>query len=180
MKNYNLPLIIAGIILLPIILLVLSPGTFASRSPYTTQNLRSWIENSELNFQQPPFPPSPEYPMGSDELGRDIWSYIVYGARLTLGLSLLIVLGRFLIALPNALAAAFGNLFARSLIKQFSLVFTAIPALLISIIILKLDFFQSLNKILSVMAFVIVLSAIAWAKLGSLILERSEDISSGL
>lgn len=38
-------------------------------------------------------PPTPEYPLGTDQLGRDIASRIIYGARISLGLSALSVLG---------------------------------------------------------------------------------------
>ncbi|RYG96847.1 MAG: D,D-dipeptide ABC transporter permease, partial [Alphaproteobacteria bacterium] len=35
-------------------------------------------------------PPSAEYWMGTDELGRDIWSRVVFGARITLAIVVIV------------------------------------------------------------------------------------------
>lgn len=176
MKRKNISLILGSLIILILLILILFPAALTGKSPYSLQSMRSRVVQGVLEFEIAPYPPSSDYPLGSDEFGRDIWCHIVYGARLTVLLSLLIVLGRFLIALPMALSAGFGNPFSNSIIKQFSLLFSAIPSLLISIIILKQEIFLSLDKAQSIIAFVIILSLVGWAKLGKLLLERTEDI----
>ncbi len=125
-----------------------------------------------------PYPPSKSFPLGSDELGRDILSFIVYGTRLTVLLGILIALGRFVIALPLALNAGAGHKGSLTIIKQFSIVFSAIPALLISIIILKLDYFTGLDKYRSMVAFVTVLSLVGWPRLAMLLCQRAQNIHS--
>ncbi|MBF9014024.1 MULTISPECIES: ABC transporter permease [unclassified Oceanispirochaeta] len=176
MRRNNPSLILGSLIILCLLVLILFPVSLTGKSPYTLQSMRSRIEQGVLEFESAPYPPSSDFPLGSDEFGRDLWSHIVYGARLTILLSLLIVLGRFFIALPMALSAGFGHSLPRSIIKQFSLLFSAIPALLISIIILKQDIFLSMDKVQSILAFVLVLSLVGWARLGNLMLERTEDI----
>ena len=65
-----------------------------------------------------------------------------------------------MIAIPLALSAGFGNKISRSAIREFNILFSAIPALLISVLILKLDFMASLSKGASIVAFVMVMSGV--------------------
>ncbi len=176
MKKTNIPLILGGIILLLILFIMIFPDMFTDNSPYTIQIVRFIHEDSKLFVERSPFNPGSDFVLGSDDLGRDILSYIIYGTRLTITLGLLIAIGQFLIAIPLALLGGFGNRLAKSVIQQFNIIFSAIPALLISIILLKLDFIADLDKQSSIIAFVLILTAVSWPKLGSLIMERVEAI----
>jgi peptide/nickel transport system permease protein len=175
-KHLNLPLWIGALICTVIIIVMVFPDSLTAKSPYTIQTMRSWTEDGILQFERAPFPPSSTSALGTDDHGRDIWSLIVHGTGLTMALGLLIVTGRFVIGLPLALAAGFGNTLSRSIIKQFGILFSALPALLLSIIILKQDLFVSLDKSQSIVAFVIVLSIVGWAQFGTLVMERTEGI----
>ena len=44
----------------------------------------------EQNLRAPLLPPAGEHMLGTDELGRDIWSRLVYGARITLMIVVLV------------------------------------------------------------------------------------------
>lgn len=176
-KQSKLPLIIGSIILLTLIIIMIFPEVFAIKSPYTVQQLRFSTENGSLDIKAAPYPPSEGFPLGSDDLGRDILSYIIYGTRLTILLAILTALLQFVLSIPMALLAGFGNEFSKSVIKQLSVMFSAIPALLISVIILKLDFFVGLQKQFSILAFVLVLTLVGWPKLGLLLMERVETIN---
>lgn len=177
MKKSNIPLIIGTMILIVILIVMIFPELFTSKSPYFSQKIIFSTEEGKLLIDAAPHPPSKDFLLGSDDMGRDILSYIIYGTRLTIILGILVAIGRFLTAAIFAFNAGFGNGMAKSIIRQFNIIFSAIPALLISVIILKLDFFISLNKTNSIIAFVIVLSAIGWPKLGNLIMERVDDIN---
>lgn len=176
MKKNNLPLILGSVVLVLILLVMMFPQMFVDQSPYTIQHTRFIYDNGKLFIERAPFPPAKDYFLGSDHLGRDIFSYIIYGTRMTISLGVLIALGQFLVAIPMALIAGFGNRIAKSIIVQSSVIFSAIPALLIAIIILKLDFFVGLEKQKSIIAFIVVLTSVSWARLGGLILERIEAI----
>ncbi len=176
MKKRNIPLILGGIILLLILFVMIFPDMFTDNSPYTIQLMRFIHEDGKLFVERAPFTPGSDFILGSDDLGRDIFSYIIYGTRLTISLGLLIAIGQFLIAIPLALLGGFGNRLAKSIIRQFNIIFSAIPALLISIILLKLDFIAGLDKQSSIIAFVLILTAVSWPKLGSIIMERVEAI----
>lgn len=171
------PALIIGIAILTLIALMMAfPQLFTDKNPYDRQRVTSSIIDGRLVFKAAPHSPSKDFLLGSDDMGRDIYSYIVYGTRLTIILGTLIALGRFLLAAPVAMAAGSGNTFARAALKQFNILFSAIPALLIGVIILRLDFFLSLEKSASLLAFVLTLSAVGWPKLGGLLAERVEDI----
>lgn len=177
MKQKNIPLILGSLILIVLLLIVLFPEVITHKSPYTIAQLRFSTEEGKLNAEKAPFKPSKDYILGSDDLGRDIWSYIVYGTRLTLLLGLLIAFVQFMIAIPLALLGGSGHSTIKSITNQTNLIFSGIPALLICILILQIDFFVSLNKSQSIVAFVCVLSMVGWPKLGSLLTERVESIN---
>lgn len=177
MKKLNLPLILGAIIITLIILLMIFPGVFTKVNPYGIQQIKAWTsEGGKFQLQAAPFPPSKDAILGTDELGRDTLSFIIYGTKLTITLGLLVVIGRFLIALPIGMTAGFGSLVSKAVINQFNVIFSAIPALLVSLIILKLDFFVNLDKSHSILAFVLVLSFVGWSKLGLIIMERVQEI----
>ncbi|AOT70417.1 ABC transporter permease subunit [Geosporobacter ferrireducens] len=177
MKKVNLPLLIGVFILMILILILMFPKLFTEVNPYATQTLKTWSqENGEFNLEAPPFPPSRNSPFGTDEMGRDLLSFIVHGTKITMTIGLLVVVGRFLVALPIGIAAGFGSYLAKMTIEQFSIIFSALPALLIGVIILKMNFFANLYREQSILAFVVVLTFIDWARLGNLIMERVQEI----
>lgn len=74
-----LPLAFGLVILLPFLLFALFPDFFAPYDPVKT-SIRSRFT-----------PPSREHWFGTDELGRDVYSRVVYGARLSMGTGLLTI-----------------------------------------------------------------------------------------
>lgn len=176
MRRVNLAFWIGVSLCIVIAVFAAFPRSLAGRSPYATQTLRTWEEDGSLKFERSPFAPSEAFPLGTDDHGRDVWSLIVHGTRLTMLLALSVVLVRFVIALPLALLAGFGNAFSRSLIRQFGILFSAIPALLLCIVVLRQDLFLGFEKALSAAAFIVVLSLVGWGKLGTLLLDRTETI----
>ena len=73
------PLAVLGaLIVLALVILAVFAPFFATHSPYAS------VLADRLK------PPSAEFWLGTDELGRDIWSRIVYGARITLMIVLLV------------------------------------------------------------------------------------------
>lgn len=179
MKKLNLPLLAGGIILLLLIVIILFPEKFTSFNPYVIEGIKTAVQkNGSLSIQGAPFPPSNVNILGTDQLGRDEFSLLIYGTRLTMELGILVVIGRFIIAVPVGIAAGFGNSLCRSIISLFSVLFSAIPALLISIIVLSNNFFSGLFKEESIIAFVIVLTLVGFGKLAFLIRERVENILS--
>jgi peptide/nickel transport system permease protein len=62
---------------------------------------------SASDFQQVLFSPSPTHPFGTDELGRDIFSRVVYGARASIMAGVLATVLAMVIAVPIGLVAGY-------------------------------------------------------------------------
>lgn len=179
MKKLNLSLAAGGVIIGILILIMLFPQKFTSFNPYVIEGIKSSVQkNGTLAIQGAPFSPSKLNILGTDQLGRDLLSLIIYGTRLTLELGLLTVAGRFIIAIPMGIAAGFGNSFSKSVINLFNVLFSAIPALIISVLILNISFFKGLYKEQSIIAFAVVLTITGFGRLARLIGERTENILS--
>lgn len=113
--------VVGGIIILALIVLALFAPFFATHSPYTGQ------------LTQRLLPPSGDYLLGTDELGRDIWSRIVYGARITLVIVLLVAA----IAAPlglvlGAISGYFGGWTDR-ILMGITDVFLSMPKLILAL-----------------------------------------------
>jgi peptide/nickel transport system permease protein len=105
--------------------------------------------------------------------GRQYYRYtldnIIFGARLTLKLALLITLFKFLIALPMAFKAGFGGKISSTLIELFSTAFSSIPALLICIFI-----FMSIPS--TIANFVVVVALVSWGRLSKSLKDSVQNI----
>lgn len=78
-------------------------------------------------------PPSPEHLMGTDELGRDIFSRVVYGARVSLTAALAAVGLSLVIGIPlGAVAGSFGG-WVDNVIMRLTDIFLSFPPLLLAI-----------------------------------------------
>ncbi len=78
-------------------------------------------------------PPSAEYWLGTDELGRDIYSRIIYGSRVTLGMvvSVVIIVAPIGLAI-GAIAGFFGGIVDKALMRITD-VFLAFPRLILAL-----------------------------------------------
>lgn len=80
-------------------------------------------------------PPSADHPMGTDQLGRDIFSRVLFGLRLSLGLSVLIVASTLLVGtLLGVISGYAGGLVDEAIMRFVDLLY-AFPGLLFTLII---------------------------------------------
>lgn len=88
---------------------------------------------NDTNVSQQLQPPSAEHWMGTDELGRDIFSRVVYGARISLTAALAAVGLSLLIGIPiGAVAGSFGG-WVDNVIMRITDIFLSFPPLLLAI-----------------------------------------------
>jgi peptide/nickel transport system permease protein len=79
-------------------------------------------------------PPSAAHWMGTDELGRDVWARIIYGTRVSMMVSICVVLGAGLVGLAiGATAGYFGGWFDRINNIFFINAFLSFPGILLAI-----------------------------------------------
>ncbi len=80
--------------------------------------------------------PSRDHWMGTDEVGRDEFSRIIYGARISLTVGLGVMAIALLIGVPLGLIAGLWGGPADFIIMRLVEVFTAVPALLLALLLL--------------------------------------------
>ncbi|WP_082561498.1 ABC transporter permease [Microbacterium sp. Root61] len=118
--------ILAGIVLLGVVIMALFPSVFAPYDPL--------LADAGNALQ----PPSPEHLLGTDQLGRDVYSRVIYGART----SLLLGLGAVAVALVGGivigvLAGMSRGVVDRVLSRILDILF-AFPDLLIAIVLVAI------------------------------------------
>lgn len=164
----NPAFVLGGLILGALLVVYLFGPRLAPRNPFTTVGLR--MVGGKL--KSPPFPPSPEYPLGSDLLGRDILSLILAGARQTLTLAMLVVLGQLLVGtLLGLLAGWHAGSYLDRLIQNVAAIIAAFPALLLAmILILALGIRQGMKP------FVIALTVVGWGQVMQVVRSETRQI----
>ena len=114
-----------GVIGVLILILLITAALFAP-----------WLSRADpfaIGNGMPFAPPSSTHPFGTDDLGRDVFSRVLYGARVSLRVALLSVTAALVVAVPLGLAAGyFGGLVDGVISRLFDTIF-AFPAILIGI-----------------------------------------------
>ncbi len=110
-----------------------------------------------LNGAAPPFPPSPEYPFGSDLVGHDRFSWFLVGARGTVTIALAAAFIRVCIGASLGLIAGFRADFIAEVLRRLALALSSVPATIAALLALIA---------LGVTAeyFVLALGLIGWAE----------------
>jgi len=91
----NPSLIFGGLVLLILIIIVLFGSSWGSYDPYlVAQSARPYYNSAIKEMVSPPFEPSTDYPLGTDQWGNDLLSLLLYGARMTLIAGVYITLTR--------------------------------------------------------------------------------------
>ncbi len=100
-------------------------------------------------------PPSAEHWLGTDEVGRDIFSRIIYGSRISLLVGLSVQGLALLIGIPLGLAAGILGGWVDWGIMRLVEVMTAIPALLLALLLIAI-FGSGLNNV------IIAIGVVGW------------------
>lgn len=176
-KHLNVPLIAGILILFLLLTAAIMPWAYTRLNPYATESMKvSTDAGGNFTFVTPPFPPDDFNVLGSDEMGRDVWSLLIYGVRLTIGIGCAVAFFRFLLGFLVGLPAAYGQRFAMNIIHQSNIVFNFVPPLIICILVLKIQYFESLPKALSFWVFVFVLTLVGWARIAEHVQGRASEL----
>lgn len=89
-------------------------------------------------FPQPYAPWSPEHWFGTDQIGRDILTRLIYGARNTMGIALMTTILSFIIGGGLGLVAAIDRGWIDQLISRSVDVLMAIPSLIFALMLLSI------------------------------------------
>jgi len=99
----------------------------------------NWLMPYDYDFQN--FgnigePPSWEFPMGTDLVGRDMLSRMIYGARVSMSVAIISQIAVLLIAIPIGAVAGYYGGWTDSLLMRIVDIFYAIPQLLLAILVM--------------------------------------------
>jgi peptide/nickel transport system permease protein len=116
------PLAVAGLlVVVAMLVMALFAPWLATHDP-GAQNLGNRLK-----------PPSGDHWLGTDELGRDIWSRILYGARITLGMVVAVVLLVAPVGLLVGCAAGYAGDWLDRILMRTTDVFLAFPRLILAL-----------------------------------------------
>lgn len=113
-------------------------------------------------------PPSPDHPFGTDEMGRDVLSQVIYGARTSLLVGVLAALLTIIIGTSIGILAGYFGKFIDDILMRITDLFLIIPGLPF-IIVLSVILSPSIWNI------ILVISIISWPRTARLV--RSETLS---
>lgn len=159
----NLPLMLGLVIVSGLFLVTLFGPLWAPENPYLVGTTSLTVENGQ--FKAPPFPPSPEQPLGSDQWGRDILSLLLYGTRNTLVACTFITMAQLLLGTILGMVAGWneGQLVDRLIMAAVG-VTTSLPMLLTGmILIFALDIRRG------ILVFLVALCIVGWGEIAQYI-----------
>ncbi|MCS6828822.1 MAG: ABC transporter permease [Caldilinea sp.] len=137
-------LALCGLAMVSVLLLTAIFADFIAPYPYDAAN-----PAKALQF------PSREHWMGTDEVGRDVYSRIIYGTRISLTVGVGVMAMALLIGIPLGLLAGLAGGAVDYFIMRLVEVFTAIPALMLALLLLSVFGGGLFNVILA-------LGVVAW------------------
>lgn len=108
------------LMLLALVAIALFPGRFARLDPYAI--------DTDRRLQ----PPSAAHPFGTDELGRDMYSRVVHGIRISLGSAALIVGASMVIGTGLGMTAGYYGGRLGEAVMRLADIFIAFPALIMA------------------------------------------------
>lgn len=113
---------VAGLIVLTTIIILVAGAPFFSTGDPFKQNLRN-------RFQ----PPSATAIMGTDDLGRDMWTRVLYGGRISLSVGLLAMGVSIVVGAIIGLLSGFYGGWIDSILSRITEIFLSIPRLFVLI-----------------------------------------------
>lgn len=144
--------------------------------PFVDTSLKETVMRQKEGggFELPPFAPSKDHPIGSDANGVDLLSRVLLGTKETLLTILAIVLIRYIIAVPLAMASFYSRFFRRVLIL-WNRLFSFMPPIFFVILILGTPFIVfSGNRYLWIL---LVLAVIEVGRVADIFYQGMVDIS---
>jgi len=116
-------------------------------------------------------PPSLEHPFGTDRLGRDYLTRVLYGGRVSLFVGIMVVVITLIIGVPIGMAAGYFGGWVDDVLTRVIDAFLSLPSLLVlillSAILREIDF--PLLERNSVMTIAIVIGILAWMTVARLV-----------
>ena len=98
--------------------------------------LAPWDPVMDADLMSSELPPGPDYPMGTDAQGRDVWSRVLYGARVSLAVGVISQLINSTIGTALGVSAGYFGGWWDDLVNGLTNVMLAIPSLVFALAIM--------------------------------------------
>ncbi len=127
-----------GIVLIVCLVLSVFPGWIAPQNPYDLAALE--LEDSYK-------PPAGKFILGTDEMGRDVFSAILYGLRISLFVGLVSTILSAMIGLTAGLVSGYGGKWLDKIIMRLADIQLSLPTFLVALVIMAI-WGQGIGKII--------------------------------
>lgn len=179
MKEKNWPIIIGLLIIGILMFIIIFEDAIIRADPFSIdEGIIGALEGEKLSKGHP-FPPNLLDKYGTDPLGRNVHSLLIFGTKVTIGVAALSALFRILIAAPIAFYSGIGGKISSSLLKFFSTFFNIVPEIIIGYIVLNQEGFLKLSLGVSMLVFSIVMAVTGWGKLGEKLYKEVRKVVDG-
>ncbi len=147
--------VVCGLYIVGIVLVALFAGTI---SPY------AYDYGDTRPYASLPAPPDAHHMLGVDSLGQDVLSRLFYGARVSLGVTALVVLIEVLIGVPLGLAAGYFGKRTDMILSRITDVMFAFPDVLLAILLraVLMSGRQVVSPLSSLMSLCFALGVVSW------------------
>ena len=180
MAKGNKVLYLGVALLLLLLAMYLFRGEITWNDPYKTYSgtLRKVEIDGVTQYLNAPFPPDKEFLMGSDILGRDIFSRLIYGIRITITIALAASVFKFILSMCALALYSLGIRQVKTVVQVAGKVFTNLPALIIAYLILSSGNILNMDIREAMIAFALVIALVEGFRLARTLLDKYDEVSS--
>ncbi|MEX2104237.1 MAG: ABC transporter permease subunit, partial [Bacilli bacterium] len=179
-RYINWKLWIGTVFIVFILVASFTSDVWIKNDPYFMEYMRvTPNEQGGIDITKRPFPVSEENVLGTDIFGRDLFSRLVIGAKMTFAIVFLLTAGKILVSLPLGLLAGGGNRIVAKLTENWSFVFSGFPPLFAALLIFsiplvsKVSFWGLWGHILVMVGIIVLME---WARIALTIKGRTEQV----
>lgn len=119
---FTVPMIISALVLFTVLFIAVAGEIVATHDP------------NELDITQPLVRPSKEHVLGTDKTGRDLFSRLMLGSRITILSAFCVVIISAIIGIPFGMAAGYFGGFVDTLLMRISDIILSFPSLLLAFV----------------------------------------------
>ncbi len=166
--------VLSGIYVITLVLVALTAPLLARNGHGTGMNglISHWnFDDIDTHYSSLPAPPDSIHRLGTDNLGQDILCRLIYGARVSLSVAVLVVLIEAFIGVSLGLFAGYGSGIRDLLLMRITDVMFAFPDILLALLVVAVlrSGNHPLPPLLNMGGLIFALGVVAWPGLARLV-----------
>jgi len=169
-RRVNWPLWLGSALIMAVVFLAVAGPSLAPNDP-REHHLIIQVDGKWL---KPPYPAfTPGYPLGSDTLGRDLFSWLLWSVRPTIILVVVVAAVRMVLGIVVGIGAGWSDRFLGRLCDGLITAALSVPTLIAALIVITAVGFR-----FGVWSFVAGLTVTGWAETAQLVRERTRTVKA--